>query len=845
VKLATHLRWMVRESRGARGRLLYFAACLAVGVAAIVGTEALAESVDRGYRAQSRELFGADFTVDARRPLPDELDIALAGVEGLERSDSLETLTLVAAPGAEGGVGTSRLAEVFAVKGRYPLYGEVETDPPGGLARHLAPDAVVAARDLLASLGLEPGDELRVGGRLFRIAAAAKKGPGQLGFFSLVGPRVYLARDAFDGTGLLPLGTRTRHRALCALPGEVSRERLEALIRSLEASLEDAAYLDFDTHFEAAPTDRRSGRRVEGFFGLVALLSLVVGGIGVAQIVRAWIAARTPAIAVMRCIGFRPAQILGHFLGHAALLALAGSAVGALAGCALPSLVRGWAPDLVPEGAALLFPTGAVLRGIGLGVGLAAAFALPPLTAIWRVPPARVLRADAAPLPPNRVVAASAVALLGLGVFGAAWVQSGEAAVAAWFLAGFAVLVGALLLGARLLIRVAVRLPRAHLSPYLVHGVSALARPGAGTTGAVVALGLGTMVVVGTWLVETRLRDGILAQVPDDAPNVFLVDVRAGQRDGVREELARAGARGIDEVPVVMARIEAIDGRPVAELAEESERGGRALTREQRLTWREELTADNRIVAGALWSDPERFEVSVEEDYARRLGVGPGSVIEFDVQGTTVMLHVTSLRSVQWRSLAMNFFFVAEPGSIEQAPALWLASARVAPEAARALQDRLAAGHPGVTVLRVGPILEQVLAFLRRIAAGIRLLGSFTVLAGLAILAGAVSATALRRGGEVALLKTLGVTRAGAGALLFLEYGLCGALAGAVGAAGALLLAWAYFAFVGELEVSLPLLALPAAALGCGLLAALCGVAASARALAVRPNEALRAAATL
>ena len=129
---------------------------------------------------------------------------------------------------------------------------------------------------------------------------------------------------------------------------------------------------------------------------------------------------------------------------------------------------------------------------------------------------------------------------------------------------------------------------------------------------------------------------------------------------------------------------------------------------------------------------------------------------------------------------------------------------------------------------------------MQRIAAGIRLLGSFTVLAGLAILAGAVSATALRRGGEVALLKTLGVTRGGVSALFLTEYGLCGALAGGVGAGGALLLSWAYLKYVAELAVGLPLLALPAAMLGCGLLTALCGLAASARALNARPVEALR-----
>lgn len=836
-----YLRWMVRESRGSRGRMLYFAACLAVGVAAVVGTAALSASVENSYRTRSREILGADFTVDARRPLPPELDAALAALPGAERSDTLETATMVARGG--GGDAESELALLFAVRGRYPLYGTIETDPPGGLAAHLKDDTVVAAADLLDKLKLKPGDSLRVGGVDFRIAAAAHKEPGTFGFASFLGPRVYLSRAGFDRTGLLGFGSRVRYRALVALPGNPSRAEVDGILERLRADLPGAAYLDFDSHYDAGPNGRRSVRRIEAFVGLVALLSLVIGGIGVAQIVRAWLAGRTQAVAVLRCLGMRPAQILVLSLGHTALLALAGSVAGAALGCGVPYVARALGPELFAGEALIVIPFAAIARGIGLGVGLAVAFCLPPLTAIWRVAPARVLRADAEPLPPNRAVAAAAGVVVLLGVLVAARIQAGAWLPAAAFTGGFVVLGLVLWLGARGLMALARRVPRRRLHPYLVHGVAALARPGAGTTGAVVALGLGTMVVTSMWLVETRLREAIVGQIPENAPSVFLVDVQPDQWEGVRGVLEGRGGTAIDEVPVVMARIASIDGVPVDELAEEAHGSGRSrrwLTREQRLTWRAELPADNKVVEGELWGDPDVAEVSVERRFAHRLGLEIGSVVDFDIQGVPVEYHVTSIRTVEWQSLGINFFWIVEPGSLKGAPALYLANAHVPADEEQALQDQVTAGFPNVTVLRVRSILDQVLALLRKIAMGIRLLGTFTVAAGLAILAGAVSATALRRGGEVALLKTLGVTRKGVTALFLTEYGLCGAVAGLVGAGGALLLAWAYLDYVAELDVSLPLLALPVATVGCAVLTALCGVAASIRSLTVRPIEALR-----
>jgi putative ABC transport system permease protein len=292
-----------------------------------------------------------------------------------------------------------------------------------------------------------------------------------------------------------------------------------------------------------------------------------------------------------------------------------------------------------------------------------------------------------------------------------------------------------------------------------------------------------------------------------------------------------------------MARLSGIDGESVDALADD---GGRrrsrwVLTREQRLTWRADLPAGNELVQGALWSDPARAEVSVEEGFAEDLGVGLGSTLDFDVQGVPVELVVTSLRAVDWASFAINFFLVVEPGVLEEAPHQVLAAARLEPpEAELDLQNRVAEEFPNVTLLRVRPILEKLAGVLDRAAFGVRALGAFTVLTGLVILAGAVGATALRRAREAALLKTLGVTRGGVTRLFAAEYALIGLIAGAIGAAGALALAFAFLEHVLELDAQVPLAAVPLAALAAAALAAASGLAASVKALRARPLETLR-----
>lgn len=849
-RIVPYLRAVLRESRAAHGRLFFFAGCLAVGVAAVVGVSALVAAVGASLRSQSRELLAADVRVSARRPLPEAVDGYLSELPH-ERADVLEMAAMASTPqkdGSEDGSGgRSRLVELKVVEPGYPFYGTLTLSPAGPTTADLGADSVFAAPEVIADLGLAVGEELALGGERFRVAAAVLDEPDRLDFALTLGPRVFVSPEGLARTDLLEAQSRVRYRALVRLEQDLDREALDRLERDLRDHLgDDDDWVRVTTHVESNQRLDRSLSRVEDYLGLVALLSLLLGGIGVSQIVRAWLAGRTRTVAVMRCLGLRAREIAALYLGHVALLALVGCAVGGAVGAVLPWLVHRLAPDLFQGGTLHLWQPAAVVRGVSLGLLVALLFSLPPLTAVWRVAPAAVLRAEAAPLDPPLLVRAGAPVLLFLGVLASARVQGGSWVAGSLFAGGVVVLAALLLGGARLVMGLAGRVPRGRLTPTLEHGLAALGRPGAGTAGAITALGLGVMVVVSMIVVERRLQETLSSTLPEDAPSLFLVDVQPDQWEGVRVALEDHHARSIESVPVAMARLRGIDGRTVEEVLEERRRRGRrggrwALTREQRLTWMEELPEDNEVVDGALWSDPDHAEVSIEADFAEDLGVGVGGELRLDVQGVPVDLRVTSLREVDWGGLGINFFLVVEPGVLEDAPHFLLATAWIdTDEDELALQNELASAHPNVTLLRIRPILEKLSAVVDRTALGVRALGGFSILAGLLILAGAIGATALRRSREAALLKTLGVTRAGVVRLFGVEYALSGLVAGAIGSAGALVLAWAFLEHTLELDSDVPLGAVPLAALAAAGLATVSGLAASVRALRARPLETLR-----
>ncbi len=835
--------YMAHEARGARGRLFFFVACLAVGVAAVVAVAGLGSALESAIRREARQLLAADLSVSGRRPIPEAVTELVAALPGVETARVKEMVTVLATPAADDGPGASLLVELKAVDGGYPFYGDLELSPPVPLARLLTEEAVVVAPDLLARLAVGVGDELVIGGERFRIAGVVESEPDRIAGVFTLGPRVFVSAAGLARSGLERFGSRVSHQLLIKVPAGLAAADLARLAGELSAAAGEPYRVE--SFAEAQPALRDGLKRVEHFLGLVALLSLLLGGVGVAQTTRAWLAGRMDAIAVLRTLGMRPREVVFLYLGQAVALALAGSAAGVVAGLALERALPPLLGGVLPAGLELpLWQPAAAARGIALGLGTALVFALPPLLATRRVPPLRVLRKDVEPIAAGRGIRAATAAALAAGVWAAASIQAASMTLGLQFALAVAAAAAILGLVALLVVRGIGRLPRRWGRTWMRNGLAALARPGAATLGAVTALGLGVLLLVGIRLVERTLVAELSPGPESAAPTAFLLDIQPDQWPGVSELLISEGASEVDSVPVVTARLSSLGGTAVADLAGETaaERSRNwALTREQRLTWLDELPPDNRVVAGALWSDPGRDEVSVERDFAADLGVGLGDELTFDIQGVPVELWITSLRSVDWRTFGINFFLVAEPAALADAPHVRLATFRAPADLEQRIQDRLAATFPNVTMLPIRQVLEVVRKVLGRLAVAVRFLGGFTILAGAITLAGAVSAGAVRRAREIALLKTLGMTRRGVALMLAVEYALLGLVAGLVGAGGGLVLAGVVVVRGMELAFRPDPLALALAVAAAVALTAATGIAASAAAINRRPAAVLGA----
>lgn len=834
-----------RECRSAGGRLVYFIACLGIGVAAVVVVASLTRSIDAGVRTEAKELLAADIAISGNNPPPDILEKVSARYAGIERTDIREQPMVVAAGGGRSG---SLLVELKIIDGEYPFYGSLELDPPKPLHELLTSQTAVVAPEVLSKLRLSIGDTLAAGGAEFRIVGVAHAEPDRITGFMYIGPRVFLSADGFRRTNVGDMGARIRYKTLLKTPGTMGPEALAGLVAELEGAFREGPYLRVESYAEGRPSIRRGLQRMEHFLGLVALLSLLLGGVGVAQAMRGWIASRLDAIAILKCVGMRPREILALYAGQAVLLGLAGSAAGALAGLAFLYTVPPLFREHIPVHLIDPWQPSAVVRGLSLGVAIAFVFSFPALVGILRVAPSRVFRRDAEPLPETRRTTWITGAVVVGGILLLAFVQAGSARLAMQFIAGVLGTGLALLLAAYGLTRGMARLPREAGSVWLRHGLAALGRPGASTIASVVGLGLGLLVLFCTGLVQSHLNAQLSTELPENLPTAFMIDVRPEQWPALKDSLEAEGATDVRMAPLVMARMIGMNGRDFREASDEGPDDGdrregrlrRMARREQWLTYFEELPGDNSIIAGQWWSDPDRYEVSLEEEFARRIRADLGATLTFLVNNQPRDFVVTSLRRAEWLELGTNFEIVAEPGSLDDAPQLRLATAKLPDGRGQAIQDAVIAAFPNVTMVQVSDVIERISLQLRRLGWGVRFLALFIIASGVAVLVGTIGVESRRRGKEVALLKTLGMTRKQVAALFATEYALIGLLAGVIATAGGGLTAWWIIRRAMEIPWHFKPTLFALALISGMALAVAAGIGASAGALRRRPIEVLR-----
>lgn len=862
------VRLALREARAARRRLALLTASVTAGVGALVAVNSFTDNLQLSVAEQAQALLGADLKLNSgttwidssatARALLDSLVTAGGGTTRIARSASFAAMAYV-------GDGNARLVQLRSVDAGWPYYGTIETQPAGAWPR-IQEGGVVVDPSLLPAIGAQLGDTLRVGDGRFPIVATVVNVPGDVGLQMAFGARIFIATSALESTGLLGFGARVQREVYVQLPAgaeaqaiaDGARQPLRADRIRIRTVADDRDDL----------TDELT--RLGNYLGLVALIALLLGGLGTASAVHVFIRQKLDTIAVLRCLGATSGQVFAVHLLQAVAMGLLGAVIGAGLGVALQQAMPLILADFLPVDVRVRPSARAILLGIGLGTWTAAVFALLPLLGIREVSPLATLRRSADPprarwdLP--RLAAAAALAA---SVVGLAAVQVGSLRQGAWFAAGVGGALAALWLASLLLIRATRRLVPARWPYLLRQGLANLHRPGNQTVTVVLALGFGAFLLTTLFAIQHNLLRDLRVDLAPDRPNFVLIDIQPDQRATVEAALREEGVTPGMTVPIVPMRLTEVAGRRVTDIL--AERGAApdtladsleamdgpprgstwAFRREYRSTYRATLGGGEQVTFGAFHGDTatgsgrtreDPVPISVEEGLAGELVIGVGDSVSWDIQGIELHSVVTSLREVNWARFEPNFFVIFAPGALEQAPHTLVMLARVPdPAALGRIQRTLAERAANVSSVDLGEVQRALESVVGRIILAIRFMALFSIATGAVVLVGAIATSRWQRVREGTLLRTLGATRRQVLRILLTEYAALGLAAAAVASVLAGIAGWALARWVFEATFVLPVVPLAGLALGLVGLTTVVGLWSSLDVLERPPLEVLRA----
>jgi putative ABC transport system permease protein len=424
------------------------------------------------------------------------------------------------------------------------------------------------------------------------------------------------------------------------------------------------------------------------------------------------------------------------------------------------------------------------LTGVLTGLIALAGFALPAIVRLRQIPPLRVLRRDLGP-PSWGATGLTAAAVLTLGAL-FAW-QAHDLELALWLLLGTGTAVLAFAAAAWLLIAAARGL-RGWTRWGWRYGIANLARRPGMSVVQLVAFALGLTVVLLLAVVRVDLLDTWRRNLPADAPNAFLINVQPPEIEPLQAFLAAEGIAPPTFHPMVRARLETVNGRPLRPEDYTDPQAQGFATREWNLSTAATVPASNELIAGRWWDRaPETGLFSVSQDMAETMAWRIGDELRFRVADQILSGQIASLRRVDWDSFQVNFFMLVRPGQLDTSSAGHVASFHL-PDARRTLLTTLGQRFPTVTPIDVSALLAQVRVLIDRASLAVEAVFLLTLVAAVTVFMAAFQASRGERLREVALLRSFGASRRQILATVAAEFLALGALAGllAAGAAAAI-----------------------------------------------------------
>ncbi len=771
----------LRDSRRNRGRLFMFMSSIILGITALVAINSFNYNLVNDIGNQSKSLLGADLKISGNKALNASLTQIVDSLPG-EQAIEQEMFSMAYIPSTS----ETQFVRIKAVEGNFPFYGEIKSNPATAVYEYQNNGTALVDVGLMLEQDLSVGDSIKLGEKMFLISGKVDGAFGSISLGSGFAPVVYIPSNIIDETNLIKPGSLVEYAYYYKLPEDFDTEEWENL-DSRRKQFRDESFRTTTIEDQTRRLDNAFSS-LNNFLNLVALVSLILGCIGVASSVFIYIKSKIPSIAVFRCLGLKGSESFWIYFLQISVLGfisvLIGAALGSLIQIVLPLILK----DILPYEVNLAVSPRAIIEGIAIGSVITSLFSIVPLLAVRNISPLRTLRAsfdnDIKSHDPLKYVVYAAIGV-SMILFLRLLTES--------FLSAFIFTVGLFfaflfLYGAATFIMWLIKktFPRSW-SFVFRQGLSNLYRPNNQTKTLIVSIGLGTSILTILFIIQGLLLNNVASMDAGSQPNMILYGIETNQTDELAKITESYDMPVTQQVPIVTMRIAGWKGRARSEwMADTTRTASRwAINREARVTYRDTLESDEKLLEGKLIPHIDQNDsifISMDQGFAEALDVDMGDEVVWNIQGALITTYIGSLREIEFKSMRTRFFILFPTGVLENAPQFHVLVTKTPNNTVMAQYRReVVKTFPNVTAVDLGSILSTLNDILSKISYVIKFMAGFSILTGLIVLISSLLLSKYQRIKESVLLRTLGANKFQILKINATEYFILGAISALTG----------------------------------------------------------------
>jgi len=748
------LKTAYRDSRKDRGKLVLFMSSIVLGIAALVAINSFNYNLVQDIDDQAATLLGADIAISSNRPMNEELAAVIDSLDG-EQSSQKSLFSMAYLPATD----ETQFVNIKALQGGFPFYGILKAEPQASSTEFRTSKTALVDEGMMLQYNLEVGDTIRLGESFFAIGGRLQSAFGSTGVGGSFAPAIYISQDYLESTELVQPGALVDYDYYYKLDKSVDAD---AWRKEHRRQFGDES-LRIETIEGRKENLKEAFSGLNYFLNLVALVSLLLGCIGVASSVMIYVRSKMASIAVFRCLGMSGGQAFMIYFVQIAILGVIGVVIGALMGSAIQLYLPVLLKDFLPYEVDMGFSSRALIEGILIGLAVTIFFATLPLLSIRKVSPLRTLRVTE-DSQSNRwdLIQWGVVSLIVISLYAFLWRMTGSWQDAIGFIIALILSFLVLTLVAKLVVWAVRRFFPTRWSYVFRQGLSNLYRPNNQTQTLLISIGLGTAVLTVLFVIQGLLLNNVSSMDAGNQPNMILYGIEKEQAEDIAKVTESFNMPVIQQVPIVTMTLDGWQGRSKKDWMRDTTRTASrwAINREARVSYRDTLTPDEILVRGE-WvgeiNQGDSIKISLSDGWAEAMDVDLGDELVWNVQGARIKTYVGSIREIEFKSMNTRFFVLFPKGVLEQAPQFQVLVTK-SPDTKTTAKYRssVVKSFPNVSVVDLGSILLTLSQILRKVSYVIQFMAAFSIFTGMIVLISSLLLSKYQRIKESVLLRTLG-----------------------------------------------------------------------------------------